>query len=150
MWGGGVSYLLHISDIFYLFFNLFIMGVMTYTAYTDVKTRTATNTAWLLIGSCGLMLLLINGIQMYHLINIGFMFFVGLIIYLCGAGGADSKCIWVVSLAYPGSMLFLLLWLLIACVFNMVLVFLIPAWRKNSPFLLPLSISLLVLLAINI
>ncbi|HHF56691.1 MAG TPA: A24 family peptidase [Thermoplasmatales archaeon] len=86
-------------DLIRLFVGIAILG---YAAYTDIKIREASNKLWLVMGSIGIILLLIEkpnatliAISMAVTIPFSFM------LYLFGMGGADVKAMWAIALLAP-------------------------------------------------
>lgn len=93
-------------DIFRLFIGI---SILSYASYTDIKTRRASNLNWLIMGSAGAILLVIqyftvgfNGQEMY-LIFIPIM--IGLVYLLFQMrlifGGADAKALMALAILVP-------------------------------------------------
>ncbi|HID24953.1 MAG TPA: hypothetical protein EYP23_00590, partial [Thermoplasmata archaeon] len=84
------------------------VGILSYASYTDIKTRMASNILWVVMGSVGAVLLVVQyftvGIENLFslvfipiLIAVVYMFFyIGLIF-----GGADAKAVMALSILTP-------------------------------------------------
>ena len=92
-------------DITRLFIGIIILS---YASYTDIKTRRASNLLWLIMGSCGAILLIIQ----YFTIgfeNIFYLAFIPIIIIFMYVlfnlrlifGGADAKAIMALAILAP-------------------------------------------------
>lgn len=82
----------------------FIIGlsILSYAAYTDLKTREASNKLWLLMGGMGAILLLIEKPDAVEtIISIAISFPLALLLYIFGMGGADVKAMWGIALLSP-------------------------------------------------
>lgn len=81
--------------------------VLLVASYTDVKTRTAPNTLWLIMGSIGILILIIRyffiGIILNQIIIIPIMFAMAIILFRIGIifGGADAKALMALSVLTP-------------------------------------------------
>lgn len=92
-------------DITRLFIGIIILS---YASYTDIKTRRASNLLWLIMGSCGAILLIIQ----YFTIgfeNIFYLAFIPIVIIFMYVlfnlrlifGGADAKAIMALAILAP-------------------------------------------------
>jgi len=95
----------------YLDITRFIVGIVIlgYASYTDIKTRRASNLNWLIMGSAGAILLVIqhftvgfNGQEMYLLfipimIGLVYLLFQMRLIF----GGADAKALMALAILVP-------------------------------------------------
>ncbi|MCD6467725.1 MAG: prepilin peptidase [Thermoplasmata archaeon] len=84
------------------------VGILGYASYTDIKTRMASNTLWIVMGSVGAALLVVQyfTVGIDNLLSLVFipiligavyvLFYVGLIF-----GGADAKAIMALSILTP-------------------------------------------------
>jgi preflagellin peptidase FlaK len=97
--------LLNVLNLIRLFTGV---SILFYASYTDIKTRRASNILWLIMGSIGGILLLIqyltiNFVNIYYLIFIPVM--IGLIYLLFQLrlifGGADAKALMAIAILVP-------------------------------------------------
>ncbi len=82
----------------------FIVGIslLSYAAYTDLKTREASNKIWLLMGLLGILFLIFEQPDaMKTAISIAVSIPLALLLYVFGMGGADVKAMWAVTLLSP-------------------------------------------------
>ncbi|MCD6480950.1 MAG: prepilin peptidase [Thermoplasmata archaeon] len=82
----------------------FVIGLclLSYAAYTDLKTREASDKIWLIMGIAGIILLLIERPDvMQTAISIAIAFPLALLLYVFGMGGADVKAMWSIALLSP-------------------------------------------------
>ena len=82
----------------------FIIGlsILSYGAYTDLKTREASNKLWLLMGIMGAVLLTVERPDAAEtLTSIAISFPLALLLYIFGMGGADVKAMWGIALLSP-------------------------------------------------
>ncbi len=86
-------------DIIRLIVGATILG---YAAYTDIKTREASNKLWLIMGSIGLVLLVIEQPDAFAVaISMAVIIPFSFLLYLFGMGGADVKAMWAIAVLAP-------------------------------------------------
>ena len=91
-------------------FTRLIVGILllSYASYTDLKTRRASNKLWWIMGSAGLILILIQYFTIGFENNI-YLFFIPIMIFLFYVffqfrlifGGADAKALMAIAILAP-------------------------------------------------
>jgi preflagellin peptidase FlaK len=83
-------------------------GILTFASYTDIKTRRASNALWIIMGSIGICLLIIQYFtvgftNIYYLMFIPIMIIFMYILFQLRLifGGADAKAIMALALLVP-------------------------------------------------
>jgi len=117
------------------------LALLSYAAYTDLKTREASNKLWLVMGAAGVLMLIIERPDAIKTaISLAISFPLALLLYVFGMGGADVKAMWGVALLSPLQPSFYGLPLFISPIFIFPLTFLINSLLLIS--LLPLAFLL--------
>ena len=82
--------------------------ILLYASYTDIKTRRASNILWLIMGSAGLILIIIQYFTIgfensMYLLFIPVMIFLFYIFFQFGLifGGADAKALMAIAILVP-------------------------------------------------
>lgn len=132
-------------------FLTIIFLLLCYASYTDIKERRVSNKVLLIIGFLVVVtdtLRIYTGNLTLNNLFISMILVIGLALamfFVFKMGGADAKTVILIGLLYP-NFLFIIIWLLIASVIGAVCVLLLDDWKKRGvPFLLPMTISLLIL-----
>ena len=86
------------------------VGILSYASYTDIKTRRASNMLWVIMGSAGGILLLIQyitdsfeGDNIYYLVFIPIMIILVYVMFQLRLifGGADAKALMALAILLP-------------------------------------------------